>query len=92
MAFDTRITSTRDLRSANVTGVNNWNLKRDLLISFVEYLETVKSELPAPIQSGAMPYFTLDQGAGKVKVNPHISNRLSRDNFVVSDLRRAGIT
>ena len=70
-------------KSANVTGVNNWNLKRDLLIAFVEYLETVKSELPAPIQSGAMPYFTLDQGAGKVKVNPHISSRLSRDNFVV---------
>ena len=91
MAFDTRITSTRDLRSANVTGVNNWNLKRDLLISFVEYLETVKSELPAPIQSGAMPYFTLDQGAGKVKVNPHISSRLSRDNFVVSDLSHSDI-
>ena len=51
----------------------------------------MSTHLPRQITSGATHYFALDESSGKVKVNPHISSRLPRDNDVIGELSQSDI-
>ena len=90
MAYDKAIHSARDVDSAHVDS-SSWRYNKNLLKSFIQVLEAMSTHLPRQITSGATHYFALDQGNGKVKVNPHISSRLPRDNDVIGELSQSDI-
>ena len=90
MAYDKAIHNARDVDSAHVDS-SDWRYNKNLLKSFLQVLEAMSTHLPRQITSGATHYFALDQGNGKVKVNPHISSRLPRDNDVIGELSHSDI-
>jgi hypothetical protein len=90
MAYDKAIHNARDVDSAHVDS-SDWRYNKNLLKSFLQVLEAMSTHLPRQITSGATHYFALDQGNGKVKVNPHISSRLPRDNDVIGELSQSDI-
>ena len=90
MAYDKAIHNARDVDSAHVDS-SDWRYNKNLLKSFLQVLEAMSTHLPRQITSGATHYFALDQNNGKVKVNPHISSRLPRDNDVIGELSQSDI-
>ena len=90
MAYDKAIHSARDIDSAHVDA-SAWRYNKNLLKSFIQVLEAMSTHLPRAITSGATHYFALDESSGKVKVNPHISSRLPRDNDVIGELSHSDI-
>ena len=90
MAYDKAIHSARDIDSAHVDD-KNWRYNKNFLKSFIQVLEAMSTHLPRAITSGATHYFALDESSGKVKVNPHISSRLPRDNDVIGELSHSDI-
>ena len=90
MAYDKAIHSARDVDSAHVDD-KNWRYNKNLLKSFIQVLEAMSTHLPRAITSGATHYFALDESSGKVKVNPHISSRLPKDNDVIGELSHSDI-
>ena len=90
MAYDKAIHSARDVDSAHVDD-KNWRYNKNFLKSFIQVLEAMSTHLPRAITSGATHYFALDESSGKVKVNPHISSRLPRDNDVIGELSHSDI-
>ena len=90
MAYDKAIHSARDVDSAHVDD-KNWRYNKNLLKSFIQVLEAMSTHLPTAITSGSTHYFALDQSSGKVKVNPHISSRLPKDNDVIGELSHSDI-
>ena len=90
MAYDKAIHSARDIDSAHVDD-KNWRYNKNFLKSFIQVLEAMSTHLPTAITSGSTHYFALDQSSGKVKVNPHISSRLPRDNDVIGELSHSDI-
>jgi len=90
MAYDKAIHSARDIDSAHVDA-SAWRYNKNFLKSFIQVLEAMSTHLPRAITSGATHYFALDESSGKVKVNPHISSRLPRDNDVIGELSHSDI-
>ena len=90
MAYDKAIHNERDVDSVHVDS-SAWRYNKNLLKSFIQVLDAMSTHLPRQITSGATHYFALDQGNGKVKVNPHISSRLPRDNDVIGELSQSDI-
>lgn len=90
MAYDKAIHSARDIDSAHVDD-KNWRYNKNFLKSFIQVLEAMSTHLPRAITSGSTHYFALDQSSGKVKVNPHISSRLPKDNDVIGELSHTDI-
>ena len=90
MAYNKAISSQSDVDNVRVTN-KNWRHNKNLLKSFIQVLEAMSTHLPSVVTSGGTHYFALDEESGKVKVNPHISSRLPRDNDVIGELSQSDI-